>query len=424
MDSKVKIKKCGKYIISRIEKFESGSFGEVSLARKEGEEHKEKQKLYVIKIPKVTNNPKLSEKSFDNEIDILKELSEIEDNKFTSILYDWKKFNGEQSEGNKIDIEKLDKEDENIEFINSPYYVIDYFSRWNLLDYITSGEIDERLAKIIFKRIIESFKSLHNKGICHLDIKTDNILFDTNFWPVIIDFGFAQKFNNKEEKLVDPIGGAEKYQAPEMFKKKKINGEKADIFSLGVVLFNFVALKFGFENSKKDNQLYKLIIDENFDEYWKKINRENLSQDFKNLYQKMVHPNPSSRPSHDDILKDPWFNEVNQINEEQIKNELNGIYDKIKTKNQKLFEIDNYIEKEGLITRNIEDKKNIIFTDKNLKPTFIPKDRININPYIKINGTFSRVDFMQTLADAISSKFGENCLIKGSKESLSFEVTF
>ena len=31
---------------------------------------------------------------------------------------------------------------------------------------------------------------------------------------------------------------------------------------------------------------------------------------------------------------------------------------------------------------------------------------------------------MQTLADAISSKFGENCLIKGSKESLSFEVTF
>ena len=138
----------------------------------------------------------------------------------------------------------------------------------------------------------------------------------------------------------------------------------------------------------------------------------------------MVHPNPSSRPSHDDILKDPWFNEVNQINEEQIKNELNGIYDKIKTKNQKLFEIDNYIEKEGLITRSIEDKNNIIFIDKNLKPTFIPKDRININPYIKITGTFSRVDFMQTLAYAISSKFGENCLIKGSKESLSFEVIF
>ena len=31
---------------------------------------------------------------------------------------------------------------------------------------------------------------------------------------------------------------------------------------------------------------------------------------------------------------------------------------------------------------------------------------------------------MQTLADAISYKFGENCLIEGSKESLSFEIIF
>ena len=138
----------------------------------------------------------------------------------------------------------------------------------------------------------------------------------------------------------------------------------------------------------------------------------------------MVHPNPSLRPSHDDILKDPWLKEVNQIDEEKIKNELNGIYNKIIENNQNQIDIDNQIKLEGLITRSINDSKTPIFTNKNLKPTFIPKDRININPYIKITGTFSRVDFMQTLADAISSKFGENCLLKGSKESLSFEVTF
>ena len=61
---------------------------------------------------------------------------------------------------------------------------------------------------------------------------------------------------------------------------RKINGEKADIFSLGVVLFNFIAKKFGFKTSKEDNILYKLIIDKNFDKYWKDVNRENLSQNF------------------------------------------------------------------------------------------------------------------------------------------------
>ena len=209
-------------------------------------------------------------------------------------------------------------------------------------------------------------------------------------------------------------------------KKEKINGEKADIFSLGVVLFNLVTGgKYGFFISQKIDPKYKCIVDGKFDEYWKGINMENLSEDFKKLYFKMVHPNPSLRPSLDDILlKDPWLKEVNQIDEEQIKNELNGIYEKIIENNQNQIDIDNQIKLEGLITRSINDSKTPIFTNKNLKPTYIPKDRININPYIKINGNFSRFDFMQTLADAISYKFGENCLIEGSKESLSFEIIF
>ena len=159
--------------------------------------------------------------------------------------------------------------------------------------------------------MIKSFQFLHNIGICHLDIKPNNILFDKNFWPIIIDFGLAQKFNNKKEKLVDSIGGAMKFQAPEMFgkKKEKINGEKADIFSLGVVLFNLVTGgKYGFFIAQKIDPKYKYIVDGKFDEYWKGINMENLSEDFKKLYFKMVHPNPSSRPSLDDILlKDPWL---------------------------------------------------------------------------------------------------------------------
>ena len=84
----------------------------------------------------------------------------------------------------------------------------------------------------------------------------------------------------------------------------------------------------------------------------------------------MVHPNPSLRPSHAKILEDPWFNEVNQIDEEQIKNELNGIYNKIIENNQNQIDIDNQIKLEGLITRSINDSKTPIFTNKNLKPTY------------------------------------------------------
>ena len=78
--------------------------------------------------------------------------------------------------------------------------------------------------------------------------------------------------------------GSENYATPEIWKKEKLNGEKADIFSLGVVLFLLVNRKYGFDKSKKTDKYYGLIVEKKYDEYWKKLKLENLSDDFKKLY--------------------------------------------------------------------------------------------------------------------------------------------
>ena len=71
--------------------------------------------------------------NFNNDIDILNILSQISDNIYTSILYDFRKF-------------------ENVPGIK-PYYVMDYFSRGTLLDYIFSGHLEERHKKFILKKL-------------------------------------------------------------------------------------------------------------------------------------------------------------------------------------------------------------------------------------------------------------------------------
>jgi len=62
----------------------------------------------------------------------------------------------------------------------------------------------------------------------------EKILLDENFNPKFADFGYAT-YNT--DKLIDPAG-TPGYAAPEICENKLYDGYKADIFSLGVILYN------------------------------------------------------------------------------------------------------------------------------------------------------------------------------------------
>ena len=84
---------------------------------------------------------------------------------------------------------------------------------------------------------------------------------------------------------------------------------------------------FGFNpdlNNKGKKDFYKYIKRENYEKYWDKLIKENpllskLSNEFKKLYFSMVAYNPEKRPKINDILKDPWLDEINKLNEEEYK---------------------------------------------------------------------------------------------------------
>ena len=94
--------------------------------------------------------------------------------------------------------------------------------------------LSELHAKLIFFKILKGVQNCHNAGICHLDLKTDNILLDEKFVPKLCDFGFAIRNNGHLREFL----GTQQFAAPEIFRKKSFDGYKADIFSLGVVLLN------------------------------------------------------------------------------------------------------------------------------------------------------------------------------------------
>ena len=353
-------------------------------------------------------------KEFDNEVDILRKLSQISDNKYTSVAYASKTFE-------EIKNEKGEK----------PYYVMDYFSRGLLFSYVASGKLTQRQAKFIFKKLIESFKFLHEKGgILHFDIKLDNIILDKEFTPIIIDFTFSKQYRDKDGniKKVTTTGGSEPYRAPEIYEGKKVKDEKADIFSLGAILFNLITCRKGF-NSSLNDAMYDLITTKDYKSYWNIMSSLNLSEDFKDLYQKIMALKPSERPKFDEILDHPFLKDVINLTpdeENEIRQELEILFNTeiINSEGETYEYNESIINDEDLKTRAGESEKDEIFTNKKLEPKKISKDRLLLNQVIKITGNIPEVDFMNSLYRDIKHKNEKHSYFEASKTSLKMEVVF
>jgi len=217
------------------------------------------------------------------------------------------------------------------------YIIFELATKGELLDYITITKeiLDERFVKVIFIKLIKVVRYLHVLGFCHLDLKTDNIaLSGEQFIIKLLDFGFSSKIKRNEDgsaQLQTEYVGTEAYAAPEVFNQIPYDGELADIFSLGVILFNLRTSFRGFEKAicydpkevtDKSKLLYNYIRYKKHKLYWKKlgsyIDVEQLSEQFRELYLKMVAYNPKERPTLGEIFNDDYFDDIRALNEDQL----------------------------------------------------------------------------------------------------------
>ncbi|MBM3180444.1 MAG: hypothetical protein FJZ86_08820 [Chloroflexi bacterium] len=128
---------------------------------------------------------------------------------------------------------------------NQPYFVMRYMSGGSLSERIKTGAVFtiEEAVKIL-EQIAPGMDEAHARGIVHRDLKPGNILFTNKGVPLISDFGIA-KFTQGEAGNVtgSAIIGTPAYMSPEQASGEIAIDGRADIYALGVILYEMLTGK-------------------------------------------------------------------------------------------------------------------------------------------------------------------------------------
>lgn len=353
-----------KYTLTK--KIGSGGTSKVYLANKIDNP----KELFAVKIIKPNNSNE--SKVFMNEINVLKKINHNN----VVRLVDGGEGVLTKDTGKKYMIQ---------------YIVLELIKFGELFDYIFFPQkgFGEEIGKYIFTQLIDGLDSVHKSGICHRDMKTENIMLGEGWQMKIADFGFSTKSEGKKGNgLLYTALGTASYASPELLQKKPYLGVQSDIFSLGVSLFVLVTGKMPFKHALTDDPYYKEICKGNYDNYWAKLESKvpPVSSEFKQLFVSLIAYDANSRPSLEDCRNCKWMKgakiDLDKINSEfsartkivQHKKELERKKEEIEEMEKKKQNGQFVVYKDG--TEEVE----IPETNNNLE--IRDYDEENPNPYI------------------------------------------
>jgi serine/threonine protein kinase len=182
--------------------------------------------------------------------------------------------------------------------------------RWAIvMEYLDGGDLRDRLKNpdpIALNDILRyticiasGLRAAHAKNILHHDIKPENILFDSKGVPKVADFGIARIFKEANTDI-SRVTGTIKYMSPEQL--GGIADLRSDIWSLGVMMYEMLAGKHGFEGASKGEILRNITMTK--PPSLCSINKT-IPRVIERIVMRMLETDPYNRyQTMDDVIKD------------------------------------------------------------------------------------------------------------------------
>ncbi|PIN11678.1 Serine/threonine protein kinase [Handroanthus impetiginosus] len=188
------------------------------------------------------------------------------------------------------------------------YIVLEYCKGGDLSMYLRQrqGKIPEATAKHFMQQLAEGLKVLRDNNLIHRDLKPQNLLLSTNGDNSILkiaDFGLARYL--QPTGLAETLCGSPLYMAPEVMQQKKYDA-KADLWSVGVILFQLVTGKTPFTGRSQFELLQNILKST---ELQFPPEAKELSPQYMDLCKKLLRPPAVERLTFDEFFDHPYLSQ-------------------------------------------------------------------------------------------------------------------
>jgi serine/threonine-protein kinase len=139
-----------------------------------------------------------------------------------------------------------------------PYLVTEFFEGRPLGELLrTGGALPPAWALFLVSQMADALGAVWQAGLVHRDIKPDNILVGPNGVGKLIDFGLAKARRPMSESGEPELAGTAAYIAPEQAKDASLVDHRADIYSLGVTLYEALTGRLPFEGRNRVQVIFQ-----------------------------------------------------------------------------------------------------------------------------------------------------------------------
>ncbi|GAA5853960.1 hypothetical protein JCM8547_008170 [Rhodosporidiobolus lusitaniae] len=186
------------------------------------------------------------------------------------------------------------------------WIAMDFASGGSIRTLMKSGPIEEKYAALIIREVLVALSFLHRQNIIHRDVKAANILLTQTGKILLCDFGVAAHLQANSKRST--FTGTPLWMAPEVITDGKMYDTKADIWSLGITLYEIMTGNppyFGMEPLRA----CALIPRQEPPRFEAGVGSAQMGE----FLASCLQIDPTSRPTADDLSRSKWIKSASKL---------------------------------------------------------------------------------------------------------------